>query len=125
MGGGVIRTAAKAAAFTGYRSTAARRAATLPPGATASTVHVAVEGESSPLISSIPSEKPAGHPAMVQWPAWEIVDWEFAGEQEAATATAVVSDRMLDQTPRLVFGPAPTLEEAEEATADLKEAIDK
>ncbi|XP_020269502.1 uncharacterized protein LOC109844783 [Asparagus officinalis] len=33
--------------------------------------------------------------------------------------------RWFGAPPRLVFGPAPTLQEAEEATADLKEAIEK
>lgn len=125
-----MRTAAKAAAFAGYLPNAARRAAALPTGATATTVHVAIEGESSPLVSSISWEKASGQPAIVQRPAWEIDDWEFAGGKEdeedvVAAVAAAVSDRMLDQAPRLVFGPPPTLEEAKEATADLKEAMEK
>lgn len=118
MGGGAIRTAARAAVLAGQRSTAGLRPSTLPTSAAASTVHVAIDGQTAPLISSVSSEKNAGAPAMVQWPAWEIDDWEFAGGMEEE---AVV----LDPPPRLVFGPAPTLQEAEEATADLKEAIEK
>lgn len=38
----------------------------------------------------------------------------------------MVLDRMLDQTLRLVFGSAPTLEDTKEATTDLmKKAINK
>ncbi|WCJ31315.1 hypothetical protein M5689_012818 [Euphorbia peplus] len=43
----------------------------------------------------------------VQRPAWELDDWEFAGEEE----------------PRLVFGPVPTFQEAQEATSDLNDAL--
>lgn len=117
-----MRTVAKAAAFSGYRSNVARRAANFPPA----TVHVGIEGESNPLISSISSEKAVGHPAMVQWPACEIDDWVLTGgKEEEAVAVMAVSDRMLEQPARFVFGSAPTLKEATEATADLKEAIEK
>lgn len=112
-----MRTAAKAAAFSGYRSTAARRAPAMPQAGPASTVHVATDGESASLIAAISSENAPGHTAMVQWPAWD--DWEFTGGHEHEAAAA------LDPPPRLVFGPAPTLEEATDATADLKEAIEK
>lgn len=112
MGGGAIRTAANAA-FAWYRSTAVRRV----PVTHASTVHVAIDGESAPLIAAISSENAPGHLAMAQWPA--CVDWEFAGGQEEKVVA------VLDPPPRLVFGPAPTFEEATEAVADIKEAIDE
>lgn len=114
MGGGALRNAAKAAAFAGYRSSAAARRA---PAAPASAVNLAIDGESAPLMATLSSENSPGNPVVMRWPAW--ADWEFAGGKEDEAAV------LLDTPPRLVFGPAPTLEEAEEATADLKEAIDK
>lgn len=59
-----------------------------------------------------------------QMMSWEMVDdWEFAGgiEEEVPTAISGGGEPM----PRVLFGGAPTLEEAKEATSDLKDALDK
>ncbi|GMP44369.1 hypothetical protein CsSME_00013327 [Camellia sinensis var. sinensis] len=54
-----------------------------------------------------------------QRPCWELDDWVFAnGVEETIVNT---SEPML----RLVFSGVPTLEEAKEATSELKKALDK
>mgnify|MGYP004717023743 CR=1 FL=1 len=55
----------------------------------------------------------------VQKPCWEFDDWELAGGEEDLFGGSGVS------TPRLVFGGAPSLAEAKEATYELKEALEK
>ncbi|XP_068667910.1 uncharacterized protein [Aristolochia californica] len=57
--------------------------------------------------------------APVQRPVWELDDWEFAGDEEAELFDSV------NPMPRLVCGPAPTFEEAKDATSDLKDALEK
>ncbi|GMP65578.1 hypothetical protein CsSME_00026310 [Camellia sinensis var. sinensis] len=57
--------------------------------------------------------------AASQRPCWELDDWEFA---DGVAETIVNSGEPM---PRLVFGGVPTLEEAKEATSELKEALDK
>lgn len=124
-----MRTAAKAA-LGGYRSAgplvgqaaaAAARRASRPPPTTVSAVAPVADG--SPAISLLSSEKGRSDAVAVQEiqrPSWEIDDWEFAGGEE--------EEELLDSlhpAPRLVFGPVPTLEEAEEATADLKDAVER
>ncbi|KAK3040267.1 hypothetical protein RJ639_028182 [Escallonia herrerae] len=51
----------------------------------------------------------------VQRPCWEIDDWELAGGEEEAGEPA----------PRVVFGRAPTAQEAKQATVELKDALEK
>ncbi|XP_058072991.1 uncharacterized protein LOC131221710 [Magnolia sinica] len=52
-------------------------------------------------------------PVLVQKPSWEIDEWEFAEYLDSA-----------DHPPRVVFGAVPTIEEAREATSDLKDALE-
>ncbi|KAG5546356.1 hypothetical protein RHGRI_018513 [Rhododendron griersonianum] len=57
--------------------------------------------------------------ALVHRPCWELDNWEFAdGEQEVIGRTG-------EPIPRLVFGGVPTIEEAREATGQLKDALGK
>lgn len=58
-------------------------------------------------------------PVSVQRPAWEIDDWEFAG----GDGDLVMSSGEL--MPRVVFGAAPSIEEARAATDELKDALEK
>ncbi|KAK2984759.1 hypothetical protein RJ640_004584 [Escallonia rubra] len=51
----------------------------------------------------------------VQRPCWEIDDWELAGGEEEAGVPE----------PRVVFGGAPTAQEAKQATVELKDALEK
>lgn len=48
----------------------------------------------------------------------DLNDWEFADEGDLFMSSG-------EPTPRMVFGEVPTLKEAEEATAELKDAIDQ
>ncbi|XP_047342040.1 uncharacterized protein LOC124945621 [Impatiens glandulifera] len=59
--------------------------------------------------------------AAVQRPCWELDDWEFAGGEEE-DELFVGTDEPL---PRVVFGGAPTPQEAKDATSDLKDALEK
>lgn len=122
MGGGLIRTAAKAAVLGGYRSPIAEgvfRGSRPCPSAVPAAVGAAVDGPAMvPLTSSAAGVEAtvAQHP-----PTWVGHDdyWEFAGGVEEELYGTKYPP------PRVVFGPVPTLEEAEEATSDLKEAIEK
>ncbi|XP_042486639.1 uncharacterized protein LOC122066881 [Macadamia integrifolia] len=127
-GGGAMRAAAKVASFGvngGLRGVpsvplaeqsmaTASRMTSRPSNSIVSSV-ATEQGRSSLLLSS-----PNGKiDASVQRPLWEIDDWEFAGGED---------DLLLDSTapmPRVVFGGVPTLEEAKEATCDLKDALDQ
>ncbi|KAL6543214.1 hypothetical protein OROHE_010734 [Orobanche hederae] len=107
MGGGTIRAAAKvggiAAATSGFRVSSAARKASLacPPVTGAENVKV------------VASNLEAG----VQRP---IDDWVFAGgEADEVVASAG------EPIPRVIFGGAPSLQEAKEATSELTVALEK
>ncbi|KAJ4967006.1 hypothetical protein NE237_018855 [Protea cynaroides] len=73
------------------------------------------EGRLSALLSSQNGKIEAS----VQRSLWEIDGLEFAGDED---------DLLLDYMslmPRFVFGGDPTLEEAKEATSELKDALDQ
>ncbi|KAL6553437.1 hypothetical protein OROGR_007279 [Orobanche gracilis] len=107
MGGGTIRAAAKvggiAAATSGFRvSAVARKASSACPPAT-----------SAENVKVVASNLEAG----VQRP---IDDWVFAGgEEDEVVASAG------EPIPRVVFGGAPSLQEAKEATSELTVALEK
>ncbi|ESR65363.1 hypothetical protein CICLE_v10008955mg [Citrus x clementina] len=71
-----------------------------------------------PVAATISSGKVSGGDvAEAHKATWEMVDdWEFAGG---------VDDLPAEPMPRVVFGGAPSLEETKEATAELKDALDK
>eukprot|EP00262_Sarcandra_glabra_P019362 TRINITY_DN728_c0_g1_i1.p1 TRINITY_DN728_c0_g1~~TRINITY_DN728_c0_g1_i1.p1 ORF type:complete len:323 (+),score=68.70 TRINITY_DN728_c0_g1_i1:245-1213(+) len=130
MGGGAaMRTAVKAAGFGingGFRgftsSPVAEPAVTgwkysrsVPPIVSATSAN---EGGKSAILVSSSSQTEKIDEASVQKPSWEVDDWEFAGGEED------LFDSLLP-TPRVVFGAVPTLDEAKEATSDLKDAIEK
>ncbi|XP_062190912.1 uncharacterized protein LOC133894766 [Phragmites australis] len=126
MGGGVMRTAAKvgiaggaaAAAKAGKGGGHFRRGA--PAFATAP---AAAAAEAAPLVSASNGEAP---PTAAQWASsWEVDDWEFADWRDDAAAVAVTEAEVTAAgKPRLVFAP-PSREEAEEATAELRDAIER
>ncbi|URE02426.1 hypothetical protein MUK42_19186 [Musa troglodytarum] len=124
MGGGAMRTAAKAAALGGYRSVgpfAGHPAAWRAPKP-ASAALSAPAGSSNSIGFSEKGLREVASVSVIHGPAGEIHDWELPGwggeEQE------VVLDS-LRPAPRLVCGPVPSLEEAKEATSDLKDALEK
>ncbi|RWW03391.1 hypothetical protein GW17_00033451, partial [Ensete ventricosum] len=57
----------------------------------------------------------------IQGPAWNFDDWEIADWEEEEKDIAIDS---LHPAPRLVVGPVASLEEAKEATSELKDALD-
>ncbi|KAL8162578.1 hypothetical protein V2J09_014067 [Rumex salicifolius] len=108
-GGGVMRTAVKAAGI-GYQNAgirglpenfSIRRA--LRPQASSLSSSAAVEDSSRLNITASSQPAPAS--------AWELDDWDSAGYD-------------VEEKPRLVFGPAPSLEETKEATSELRDALD-
>ncbi|XP_057465565.1 uncharacterized protein LOC130755208 [Actinidia eriantha] len=124
-GGGAMRAAAKVAGFgvvNGGRrgfsaenpvATAAARTATRPASAAIST-----SDETRSGVFAVVSQNDVVD-AGVQRPCWELDDWEFAGADEEM----IVQPR--EPMPRLVFGGAPTLQEAKDATSELKDALGK
>ncbi|XP_020600381.1 uncharacterized protein LOC110039597 [Phalaenopsis equestris] len=121
MGGGVLRTAAKVASGGSFRSPLAGEASRRVARPPASSFLPAVEpGISVSSLSAGPAvnETPAITVA-ARWPEWEFDEWDFAADEEKQILESV------DVAPRLVFGPVPTIEEAKEATTDLKEALEK
>lgn len=121
-GGGVIRTVAKTAVLGGYRSPLAEGIFRGPrsfPSTVPATTGAAVDGSGRvPLTASataVGATVAQHHPVSVGHDDY----WEFAGGVEEELYGTNYPP------PRVVFGPVPTLEEAKEATSDLKEAIEK
>ncbi|KAG8472402.1 hypothetical protein CXB51_034216 [Gossypium anomalum] len=127
MGGGAMRAAAKVAGA-GIVNTGLRGGVQVAPSsAEFSVMRVASSRSASSGISvsgggvSSVSDMTASPNQMM---SWEMVDdWEFAGgiEEEVPTAISGGGEPMR----RVLFGGAPTLEEAKEAASDLKDALDK
>ncbi|KQJ95148.1 hypothetical protein BRADI_3g15430v3 [Brachypodium distachyon] len=123
MGGGVMRTAAKVGMAGGAAAAAAsgRFRSVAPAFATAAP---AAESSAAPLVSAA-GEVPAMAAAGPQWASssssWEVDDWEFADWRDVAVSEA---EETAVGRPRLVFAP-PSQEEAQEATTELREAIDR
>ncbi|OEL29386.1 hypothetical protein BAE44_0009595 [Dichanthelium oligosanthes] len=124
MGGGVMRTAAKVGIAGGAAAAASAKGGRFRHAAPAfaTTAPAGAGAEAAPLVSaSGGGEVP---PAAAQWAAsWELDDWEFADWRDDAAAVAV-AEREAVVKPRLVFAP-PSREEAEEATTELRDAIER
>lgn len=112
-GGGAMRTAAKIAGIgvgrTGFRGAPAAHPA-----------EQSVRNASRPASAMVSSQgaKPAEMAPLHATAPYELDDWEFADAGDLVMAAG-------EPMPRMVFGGVPTLEEAKEATSELKEAIDK
>ncbi|XP_058208462.1 uncharacterized protein LOC131321597 [Rhododendron vialii] len=122
-GGGAMRAAAKVA---GIRvASGARRGAgegARPASAivsSSSTSSEEVKSGGGVLTASLETNNAIDAAATVQRPCWELDDWEFAGGAEDNLKSCG------EPMPRLVFGGAPTLQEAKEATEELKDALEK
>ncbi|XP_030445115.2 uncharacterized protein LOC115667688 isoform X2 [Syzygium oleosum] len=113
MGGGAaMRSAASMVAGIG----GVLRGAPAPPAAPQSVRSAARSGVRVPAIASAKGgDAPQGATAP-QMLAWEADDWDFAGFEEEPVGQPMA---------RVVFGGAPSYEEAKAATAELKDAIDK
>jgi hypothetical protein len=114
-GGGAVRAAAKVTGF-GITSGGIRGVPAMPPA------EQSVRNASRPVsaILSTSSSEPvkagsidasAAHISA----AWD--DWEFAGEELSMASE--------EPKPRVVFGGAPSFQEAKEATIELKDALEK
>ncbi|KAL4352621.1 hypothetical protein GQ457_06G022600 [Hibiscus cannabinus] len=87
----------------------------------ASSSPIAVSSEGSSFVADTAAS--ANHKS-----SWELVDdWEFAGgvEQEVASEGSSTASGRGEPIARVLFGGVPSLEETQEATADLKDALDK
>lgn len=117
-GGGVIRTVGKVA---GIGAAASRGLRGNQPAPVAEHSARSVSRKVASIVSSNNGAVSAGDvsPVSVQRPAWEIDDWEFAGEE----GDPVMSSG--EPMPRVVFGAAPSFEEARAATDELKDALEK
>ncbi|XP_039012332.1 uncharacterized protein LOC120141573 [Hibiscus syriacus] len=127
MGGGVMRAAAKVAGAGIVNTGLPGGVQVVPSSAEYSVVRVAASrsGSSGIPVSGGGACSASEMTASVnQMASWELVDdWEFAEgiEEEAPTAISVGGKPIA----RVLFGGVPTLEEAKEATTDLKDALDK
>ncbi|KAL4340728.1 hypothetical protein GQ457_08G007140 [Hibiscus cannabinus] len=123
MGGGVMRAAAKVAGA-GIVNTGLRGGVQAAPssaeysvmrGAASSGISVSGGGVSSASDMNASANQTA---------SWVMVDdWEFAGGIEEEVPAAISGGGM--PMARVLFGGVPTLEEAKEATTELKDALDK
>ncbi|XVF70490.1 hypothetical protein PTKIN_Ptkin11bG0165700 [Pterospermum kingtungense] len=124
-GGGLMRAAAKVAGV-GIVNTGLRGGFQVTPSSAEHSVMrvAAARSAASPCgISVSNGGAQADHKV-----SWEMVDdWELAGgveEEVAMVGSTAVSDRG-EPMARVLFGGVPSLDEAREATSDLKDALDK
>ncbi|CAM8983052.1 unnamed protein product [Rhodiola kirilowii] len=115
MGGGVMRAAAKVTGA-GIVAGGGLRGVSLP---VEHQVFSASRKSHAPIKSVVQSCEGSSVTESVQRPSWELDEWEFAGVEEDLS---VESGELL---PRVVFGGAPTKEEAQVATLELKDALKK
>ncbi|XP_011048250.1 PREDICTED: uncharacterized protein LOC105142358 isoform X2 [Populus euphratica] len=118
MGGGrAMRAAAKVAGIGVVNSGIRGAISCVPPSA-----EQAVRNASRPVSAIISSTLSGGEvAATVQRPSWELDEWEFAGGVEEETVV-----HSAEPVARVVFGGAPpSLQEAEAATFELKDALQK
>jgi hypothetical protein len=118
MGGGVLRTASKAAALGAYRPALGRATSAVGRRSTVSAPPPSAGVTDSATISiHLEESKGLNESANSAMSQWELDDWEFTGWKSEG------EDLFEDLPPRLVFSPVPTLEEAQEATGDLTRAL--
>ncbi|KAI3855974.1 hypothetical protein MKW92_023405 [Papaver armeniacum] len=128
-GGGVIRAATKVAGLgvnKGFRGALQEKSSTTTVAATkkfskpnSESISTEKPQESNSVITCFSSENGIIKSACaIESPSWRIDDWEFTdGEEEVLLSES-------SPMPRVIFGGVPTLEEAEKATSELKEALD-
>ncbi|MBA0687518.1 hypothetical protein Goari_015048 [Gossypium aridum] len=131
-GGGVMRAVGKVAGVGIVNSSLRGGVQGTPLSAEQSVMRVAAASRSASSVVSVSREgvsSVADTTASVSHKSsWERVDdWEFAGdfEQEAALEGSIAASGRPEPIARVLFSGVPSLEEAEEATNDLKDALDK
>lgn len=127
MGGGVMRAAAAASkvAGVGISDVAAGTHGVVAPLPTveysrfSATSRTAVSRPASALLFSSPAKTDVcASRATAHSLVLDADDWEFAGGEEELGSDSEFP------TPRLVFGPVPTLDEAKSATSQVKDALE-
>ncbi|CAN4104099.1 unnamed protein product [Withania somnifera] len=125
-GGGAFRSAAKVAGVTvansGFRSVSAENpvytaARNVVRPISVSSISSSSEDVKSGVVKA--AHGGASDVSVVQKVVAEFDDWEMAGSEEEMMVN------LGEPLPRVVFGGAPTLREATEATSDLKDALEK
>ncbi|KAF5730600.1 hypothetical protein HS088_TW19G00192 [Tripterygium wilfordii] len=119
MGGGAAMRSAAKAAGVGLVNSGIRGGFTKVPPAEQNVLNVS---RPVSVISSSQGNKGSVDIESVQRPSWELDDWEFAGGEEDLTMGTVVDPEPMA---RVVFGGAPSMNEAKEATNELKDALEE
>ncbi|XP_039029334.1 uncharacterized protein LOC120163469 [Hibiscus syriacus] len=133
MGGGVMRAVGRVAGVGIVNATLRGGVNVSPPASENSVMRVAAatrSGSSSTIaVSSEGASSVADTAASANHKSsWELVDdWEFAGgiEQDVTSEGPTSASGRGEPIARVLFGGVPSLEETQEATADLKDALDK
>ncbi|KAG8386182.1 hypothetical protein BUALT_Bualt03G0127000 [Buddleja alternifolia] len=119
MGGGAMRAAAKVAGITvangGLRGITSENYPVFSTARLAASARPAAASATAEDVKLVASQSGTG----VQRSCSEMDDWVFAGGEEEAMVIAA------DAMPRVVFGGAPSLQEAREATSELTLALEK
>ncbi|KAM3302407.1 hypothetical protein P3S67_016909 [Capsicum chacoense] len=129
-GGGAFRAAAKVAGITvansGFRSVTAEHpvytaARNVVRPVSVSAISSSLEDVKSGVVTAVNGGGGGGlsDESSVQKVVTEFDDWEMAGDEEEMMVSVG------EPLPRVVFGGAPSLQEATEATSDLKHALEK
>ncbi|KAM3396152.1 hypothetical protein P3S68_005158 [Capsicum galapagoense] len=129
-GGGAFRAAAKVAGITvansGFRSVTAEHpvytaARNVVRPVSVSAISSSLEDVKSGVVTAVNGGGEGGlsDASAVQKVVTEFDDWEMAGDEEEMMVSVG------EPLPRVVFGGAPSLQEATEATSDLKHALEK
>ncbi|KAF5728353.1 hypothetical protein HS088_TW21G00500 [Tripterygium wilfordii] len=118
MGGGAAMRSVAKAAGVGLMSNGLRGGPAVVPPAEQNVLNVA---RPVSVILSSQGNKGSVDVCSVQRPSWELDDWEFSGGEDLVTGTVVDPESMA----RVVFGGAPSINEAKEATNELKDALQK
>ncbi|KAF3652049.1 putative beta-glucosidase 41-like [Capsicum annuum] len=129
-GGGAFRAAAKVAGITvansGFRSVTAEHpvytaARNVVRPVSVSAISSSLEDVKSGVVTAVNGGGGGGlsDVSAVQKVVTEFDDWEMAGDEEEMMVSVG------EPLPRVVFGGAPSLQEATEATSDLKHALEK
>ncbi|KAK8973515.1 hypothetical protein V6N11_030705 [Hibiscus sabdariffa] len=131
--GGVMRAVGKVSGVGIANATLRGGFHVSPPSSEHSVMRVAAATRSvssSPIAVSIEGASSVADSTALgnQKSYWEMLDdWEFAGgvEEEVASEVSAPATGRGEPIARVLFGGVPSLEETQEATADLKDALDK
>ncbi|KAL5548191.1 hypothetical protein UlMin_003422 [Ulmus minor] len=119
-GGGAMRAASKVAGIGTVINSGLRGAPPVPPAEhSVRKSSIPVSKILSSSSASLGVKASASDVGSTQRPVWELEEWDLAGDEGELVLSAG------EPMPRVVFGGAPSFQEAKEATDDLKDALDK